>query len=228
MTEPSHCADVVDVLPELATGAATGQDRARALRHVAGCPSCRRELDSLSAVADELLMLAPEREPPAGFEAAVLARLDARPAAPRRGRAVRTLLAAAALAVVAATSAGTTLGYTADDRRLADSYRQTLRTADGYDFRAAQLTAAGRAVGQVFAYTGRPSWIFVNLNDPPTAASYTLSARTDDGHSHRLGTCEATQRRPCSVGGTVDSPAAHVVQIRLTAPGAPTLTAELP
>src|SRR4051795_797936 len=70
---------------ELALGIADGADRAQALRHLAECANCRRELEQLSAVADELLMLAPERQPAAGFESRVLARLE--PAPPRGPRA---------------------------------------------------------------------------------------------------------------------------------------------
>src|SRR5258705_10219908 len=72
MDETPGCARVSPLRAELATGAATGYERARALGHVAGCPACRGELADLSRVADDLLLLAPRREPPAGFESAGL------------------------------------------------------------------------------------------------------------------------------------------------------------
>jgi hypothetical protein len=49
--------------------------RAQALAHLAGCAACRRELDDAAVAVDELLLLAPEQEPPAGFDARVLTEL---------------------------------------------------------------------------------------------------------------------------------------------------------
>ena len=50
MDDTPDCARVGPLLAELATGAATGYERALALRHVAGCPACRIELADLSRV----------------------------------------------------------------------------------------------------------------------------------------------------------------------------------
>src|SRR5690242_12404352 len=111
MDETPDCARVGPLLAELATGAATGYERAEVLRHVAGCPACRGELADLSRVADDVLLLAPLREPPAGFESAVMRRLPGlvRPRAARslatRPRAVRLVAAVAALIVAAGAGA---------------------------------------------------------------------------------------------------------------------------
>lgn len=75
MPEPISCAEIADALAEVATGAATGPMRARVLSHVMTCESCRKELDELSRAADQVLLIAPEHEPPAGFESAVLDRI---------------------------------------------------------------------------------------------------------------------------------------------------------
>src|SRR5262245_46331971 len=101
MTEGPDCAATRDLLPELAAGVAAGDERARALSHLVGCPECQRMLAATAEVVDELLMLAPRREPPTGFESSVLAALS--PAAPRhRWRTpllwVGSVAAAAALA----------------------------------------------------------------------------------------------------------------------------------
>ncbi|SEF12216.1 anti-sigma factor family protein [Jiangella alba] len=77
MVDPTRCGEVADALAEVATGAASGPDRARVLAHLADCPDCRRELEELTRVADEVLLVAPEHDPPAGFEGAVLARIAA-------------------------------------------------------------------------------------------------------------------------------------------------------
>src|SRR5919197_6059366 len=92
-----RCRDIRELLPELALGIADGEARAEALQHLAGCPDCRRELEELSATADDLMALAPEREPPPGFEARVLDRLRVREAPTRPRHLFRRFRLAGAL-----------------------------------------------------------------------------------------------------------------------------------
>jgi hypothetical protein len=152
------CERVRELAPELALGIADGEERAEALEHLARCPDCRRYLEELSVSADELLLLAPEQEPPIGFEQRVLAQI-----APRRGRSWRRFAAPAAVAAVAAVVAAAAVWISTDsDRELADRYGETLATAGGEYFAAAPLEAAGgRRVGTVFGYEGDPSWCLV-------------------------------------------------------------------
>ncbi len=70
---PPVCGESESWASELALGLLSGPDRASALSHLAGCPSCREQVDDLARVADRLLLLAPDDEPPAGFESRVLA-----------------------------------------------------------------------------------------------------------------------------------------------------------
>src|SRR4051794_41957840 len=87
------CEQTRNLAGELALGIADGAERAAALEHLAGCAECRRAVAELSDVTDELLLLAPEREPPPGFESRVLAHLQPAPASrPRRPRPARALL----------------------------------------------------------------------------------------------------------------------------------------
>lgn len=79
MSPAPDCVSVRDLIPELAAGVAAGDERARALKHLAGCASCRAELEQAAKVIDDLLMLAPGHEPPAGFEQAVLAAIASPP-----------------------------------------------------------------------------------------------------------------------------------------------------
>src|SRR4051794_37860831 len=58
------CEQTRNLAGELALGIADGAERAAALEHLAGCAECRRAVAELSDVTDELLLLAPEREPP--------------------------------------------------------------------------------------------------------------------------------------------------------------------
>jgi hypothetical protein len=77
------------LIPELAIGVAAGDERARLLGHLARCVPCRGVLESASAAADALLLVAPEREPPPGFETRVLAGLAG--ATPREARRLSAL-----------------------------------------------------------------------------------------------------------------------------------------
>ena len=62
-----------ELIPEVALGVAVGEERAAVLDHAVGCAGCRRELAEISALADELLSLAPAVEPSTGFEVRALA-----------------------------------------------------------------------------------------------------------------------------------------------------------
>jgi hypothetical protein len=177
------CERTRDVAAELALGILDGEQRAQALRHVAECPDCRREVEELSSVADELLMLAPEREPPAGFESQVLARLQPPPAVTRPRRRTWRLLAPLASATAAAAIAvAVVLQTTSDDRRLADHYRATLDAGHGSSFEAARLRAPGQLpAGVVYAYRGATSWMFVVVYRPHRSEPYKAELVTKAG-----------------------------------------------
>jgi len=157
------CEETRELAAELALGIADGADRARALRHLAECPECRRSVEELSAVVDELLLVAPQHEPPAGFESRVVSRIAA-PRRPARRRWRVVLAPVAAAAAAGALAVGVVLGLTSDDRRLADQYRETLAAANGSYFEATRLQDAdGGRAGLVYGYRGDPSWIYVDV-----------------------------------------------------------------
>jgi hypothetical protein len=172
------CERTRELAAELALGIADGEQRAQALRHLAECAECRRAVEELSGVTDELLLLAPDREPPAGFESRVLARLA--PARPRRSRRLLVPIAAASAAAVAATAI--VLGVTSDDRHLAAHFRDTLAVAHGSSFEAARLRGPGGVrAGVVYGYRGAPSWIFVALYRPYRSEMYDVELVTTAG-----------------------------------------------
>jgi predicted anti-sigma-YlaC factor YlaD len=226
MTDRDRCAEVADLLPEVATGAATGPDRARVLRHLAGCARCRQELEELARTADELLPLVPEREPPVGFEEAVLARLAAPAAEVRPLRKRHLALAAACVIMVAALAAGLVWWRTAPDRRLAEEYRQTLVEGDGSYLRAAALSTGSSTVGHLYAYQGRPSWIYVTVTDAPAPGRYEVRLTAKDGRQWRLGECVVT-RRYCGAGATITIPVDDISAVRLDIPGGSGMVAKL-
>jgi hypothetical protein len=163
MTADDRCRETRELAAELALGIADGKDRARVLEHLADCPDCRREVESLSALADELLVLGPAQEPPLGFELRVLRSLQP-PRTKRRHTARRLALAAAAVLVAVGVTAGAMLLGFRDERRLAAHYRATLAQAQGSYFGAVRLhDATGEPAGVVFAYRGSPSWLTITV-----------------------------------------------------------------
>lgn len=195
MTASERCAALRDALTEVALGVADGTTRGAVMAHLATCDSCREELSSLAAAADEVLLLAPEQEPSADFEGRVLARLspdqpDSGPVHPvivRRHRTRRAVIATAAgVGLLGVGGAGVWLA-TAPDRELATSYRSTLDTANGRYLAAADLSTgtgsggSAQSVGTVFLYEGNPSWAYVVVRDAGAAPSYDVVVTVDAG-----------------------------------------------
>lgn len=136
------CADVRALCPEAALGLLSGTERAVVLDHVDQCESCRELMHELSSVSDELALLAPNAEPPAGFEQRVLGRLGAtRPR--RRWPIALGAVAAAVMAVVAFAL------WRADDGSSPSVHQ------------VAMHTASGRVVGDAYIHGGDPTWVFV-------------------------------------------------------------------
>src|SRR6516165_11354155 len=98
------CHDYAADLSELALGVLTGRERARTLSHVESCPRCTEELEQLSDAADDVLKVAPEVEPPLGFEVRLFERMGVTDV-PRRTRRRARRWVPAALATAAAVAA---------------------------------------------------------------------------------------------------------------------------
>jgi hypothetical protein len=221
MTERLTCAEVRDLLPELATGVAAGDERARVLSHLATCPACRQELDEMTTVVDELVLLTPEREPSPGFESAVLAAV----APPAQSRRTPLVLAAAATLIGALLAGGVVWWQTSDDRELAGQYRHTLAEADGRYLVSAALHSEDEPnAGHVFAYQGNPSWVFMTVSSIPWSGRYKVQLVTDDGRTRDLGWCQVTDGRG-SWGRAVHIPVHDIRELRLVIPGSHTVRA---
>lgn len=219
MSSEMGCAQVREISAELALGIADGEERARALEHLAICPECRRSLHELAAAADDLLLLAPRVEPPTGFEARVADAMAPRRGADRRWRrpllVVGTALASSAVVAVAM------LAVFSDDHQLATDYRQTLSEANGSYFAATSLRAPGGGkVGNVFRYEGDPSFLFVSVEGAGSLPDGRYDCRlvAADGSSVSFGTLELRdgsgsygRARPGSLDGYTEA--------RLVGPG---------
>jgi Putative zinc-finger len=180
MSERLSCEQARALAPELSLGSTTGEERARVLQHLASCPDCRRLVSELSAVADELLLLAPAHEPPAGFESRVLARLNEGKV---RGRRLRRLFGIAAAAVLAAAlSGGVVFWAGGSDRETAGRYEAVLALADGEYLSAARLhDIHGNQRGLLFGYEGDTPWLFVNIDGPIEPGTYRVEFMTEEG-----------------------------------------------
>jgi Putative zinc-finger len=209
----AECDRVRELAPELALGIADGEQRASALEHLAGCARCRARLERLAATADELALLSPAVEPPAGFEDRVAATMRPAPAqAGIGGRLARPLAAALAAAALAASAVWLAL---ADDRELADSYRETLAVASGESFDASTLELpGGRKAGYVYGYQGRASWVFALVYDGVEPGEYMLELVTRDGE--RLPLRElVVERGAGSAGAVTPVPYERLAEVRL-------------
>ncbi|HEU0132932.1 MAG TPA: zf-HC2 domain-containing protein [Mycobacteriales bacterium] len=161
------CAELADAAPELVLGTLDGERRAAAVAHLAGCAACRLHVEELARTADALWLAAPAAEPPAGFEARVLA------AAARTGRSrwrrvrpwVRALAVAAAAVLLVA--GGVVAGR-------AGRGGPPVAAGPMYD------TARVR-VGSAIVSGGDPAYVFVTVDDWPHDGDYLVEVVAHDG-----------------------------------------------
>ncbi|PWJ02594.1 hypothetical protein DKG34_37600 [Streptomyces sp. NWU49] len=185
------CQRLRDIAAEMALGVLPAQERAAALAHLQRCPACLENVRELARTADELLHLIPGREPPGGFETRVLQRIGLSPR--RRRRTLRQRFALGLAAAVAAASlamGGWAIGVTS-----ASSPSDT-GPARPDRLLSADLTSHSQDIGRVFAYTGRPHWVYmsVDVDDLPAHAraslhgTVTCQIERADGSTTTIGT----------------------------------------
>jgi hypothetical protein len=212
------CEQTRDLAAEIALGIADGEERAEALRHLSTCAECRRVVEQLSQVADELLMLAPIQEPPAGFESRVVEAMGLQESTPRRrfARWLSPRWLAPRLGPALATAAVTTAVLIAvyhDDHQTAERYRESLAQADGRYFQAEPLAEEnGDRGGVAFGYEGSPSWVLLTL-DPAHRDITRGELLTRDGRTIALPSIELD--RNGSWGGAIPVNLYKVASIRL-------------
>lgn len=229
MSEDAECAEVRDLIPEIAAGVAAGDERARALAHFGDCHDCRHELAVTADLVDEMLTLVPAEEPPAGFESRVMARLApearGRRVHPLRRRPSRMAAWVAATAAAAGLAAGVVWWQTAQDRALAQQYRHTLAIAHGHGLSAASLRSGfGAEQGTVFAYQGEPSWLYVTFRSMPRPGHYDTCLVTKDGRRFSLRAFEAGQNA-YAWGSTIQVQVREISTIEFAQSGVTVMTA---
>jgi hypothetical protein len=224
MSEP-RSEHVDEIAAEIALGVVNGEERARALEHLAACAECRRAVEELTEVADGLMLLAPSREVPIGFESRALAPLRThRSPSPRR----RALVPIAAAATAAALAVAGTLLVVEDDLKLASDYRGTLTEANGEKFQAEHLYAPGEdPAGTVFGYEGSPSWLLVIVDPGERRSIHGAELVTGDGRQVPLPSF-ALDPENGSWGGAIPIPLEDVSVVRILSGRGEALVARLP
>ena len=172
----SRCDDVRAAAPEVALDLLAGPERADVLAHLETCAACREEVGDLSALADALLEVAPLAGPPPGFEARVLDRIGAAPAAPSSPRwSWRPAAVAAAVALVAGVGGGLVVGG---------------RERSGAGVRTAELVAAagGGPTGRLVIF--EDDRMVCSFDDTRAGAAYTVEV-VEGGNVSTAGRFEA-------------------------------------
>jgi anti-sigma factor RsiW len=213
------CADLGNVAGELALDILYGEDRAAALAHLESCRACRREVALLTDAADEIRLLVPEVEPPAGFEQRVVARIAAAAAeqeatvpvgrTPRRRRPlVRTLAAAAAALVALVAASALLLTGGGDGGDVAAARTATMRTATGQVVGDATLSTDPAAI-----VVDVPDWAsLVNNYGATVDATYWLAVEDGEG-TRALERLPPVDEHPWTV--TLDVPASTVAAVSI-------------
>lgn len=216
----------VEDLAELAAGAVVGAERALALQHVVACGNCLQELAQLARVADDLLTLAPDHEPPAGFESAVITRMLSDIGRPDRPRRRRFLLGLAAAVLAAIVGAAAVWQSTAADRQAAHEQRTTQEIAGGGHISALTITTeSGSRAGTVFFFEGNPSWLMVSLDGAPVDGAYTMVVYDRDGATYAGGdACDVVMGVGMD-GYRLFRPVSAIASVELLGPGGVRLTA---
>jgi hypothetical protein len=208
--EPQGCEAYGDDLAELALGILSGRDRLAVLAHVESCERCTAELERLSSVADALLALGPEVEPPVGFESRLAERLQS-PSVPHRARRARraSVLAVAAL-VLALVGFG--LGAVIGPRSVnvpAPSASASLTSAN--------LSSHGQVLGQVMISSGTPAWMFMTIDEGAWSSQVTCEVMLASGKVVKIGVFKLSNGYG-AWGAALPAPARDVRSARLVAP----------
>jgi anti-sigma factor RsiW len=177
------CEDYAADLPELALGVLTGRERARVLSHVESCPRCAEELEQLSYAADAVVQVAPETEPPLGFEVRLFERMGVADV-PRRSRRRAPRWVPAALAAAAAVVALAVILPLALSSPTAPAQNAA---GPARDVALADLVENGVTVGRVVTHRGADPWMSMMLADSSARGRVDCVVVTKDGVTHWVG-----------------------------------------
>lgn len=189
------CEQVRPDATEYALGILPADDAGRVSAHLLRCHACRREIDEIRRIGEQLLDLVPDTEPPLGFDQKVLSTLHSSPRAPK-GRSRRHQLmfaAAAAVLVIAGAVTAVSLSNHGHPGR-PDDLTAVLRQAD-------------RNVGSIYI-GGHPTWISMTVDRLSAAGKVDCQLIFQDGTAADVGTFQLVDGRgawgaPDPEGGAV-------------------------
>ncbi len=185
------CGQLRDVAPELALGVLGGAERAEAIIHVNGCARCQALVNELAEAADALPLLAPEIEPPVGFEQRVLSSGRA-----HRRRSVRRLVSAVAVAAAAAAILSVTIV------RVVEAGSDTPRaTAPAAKPTAVKMVSAS-ALPAGWAYVTNKHSIAIAVDYGVTSGSYHVAVQPRAGSTVTIGTMAVVDGRGSWTGSS--------------------------
>ncbi|GGW50088.1 hypothetical protein GCM10010503_28780 [Streptomyces lucensis JCM 4490] len=205
MSSDANCEKLREIGPELALGVLPGRERAEAVAHLDRCADCRQYVRQLTGIADRLIGLVPDNEPPLGFESRVARSLAQQPAAAEgrrtarapgrarpesRGRRTRLRIAAAGAALTAGVAfAGWGIGTAV--QQLASRPAPAVQAEPLMVGDMTRARNGGHSVGEVYAHPGSPGWVFVDvaLDGPgiPYSGKVTCLLQRTDGTTVRVG-----------------------------------------
>jgi hypothetical protein len=215
--DPRECELIQDELAELALGALDGRSRSEALEHVGSCPRCRATLDHLSGVTDTLLQLAPEVEPPLGFEIRLVEKLHAADAEkPRATERARQRWFRRASPLVAAAAVLLLLGIGLGSLVISRGNNNQQQHSASPDLATAELTSHGHVLGEVMTSPGNPAWMFMTVNENAWSGKVTCEVTLAGGAIETVGVFTLSHGYG-AWGAPLTSPAGDVRSARLVA-----------
>jgi anti-sigma factor RsiW len=198
------CAQVRELAPELALGILSGAERAETIAHANECARCQAHVSELTAAADALPLLAPEIEPPSGFEERVMRGI----AAGRRRRRLRSMALVAAVAAAVAIFSITTVRIIESG----DTTSSAPSAARAPVPVAMEGTTVSGPAGWAYVTGGRAVAVAVDYGVP--SGTYQVRVTAPDGTVETLGAMSVAGGRG-SWTGRSDAPIASGSKIAL-------------
>lgn len=168
-----ECAETQEHAPEFALGILTGGARAELVAHLEHCHACAASVADFAEIVDGLTLIAPEAEPPVGFEDHVLRAMHEQRRPIRRKRRLLLTLALLVVGVIA---------FTVATIRVVDGVR-----ASEVPTRAADVRANNAVVGKGVVVSGEHPWVFLSIEGGLPDARYRASVVDLQGETILVG-----------------------------------------